>query len=162
VSGVEDRVRDALEALGSPYEMLPCDPAYADTAVFCERYGVDPAETGNTILVSSKKEPRQHAVCVVLATTKLDVNHAVADLMGIKRLSFASAEETAAITGMEIGGVTPFGLPPELPLYLDARVTAAATVLLGGGGRSTKVRLPPAGLLKLPNVRVVEGLAIPR
>jgi len=56
------------------------DPAFADTAAFCERYGYPADRAGNTIVVASKKEPRQYAACVVLATTRLDVNHAVRDL----------------------------------------------------------------------------------
>jgi prolyl-tRNA editing enzyme YbaK/EbsC (Cys-tRNA(Pro) deacylase) len=156
------RVREALEALRIPHEAMPCDPAFADTAAFCERYGIPPEESANTILIASRQEPKRWSACLVLSTCRLDVNHAVRRLMGVKRLSFASAEETVEKTGMMVGGVAPFGLPADLPIYVDARVMAAPRVVVGGGSRSWKVRLDPAGLLGVPGLTVVESLANPR
>ena len=101
-----DRVRAALDALAVPFEPMPCDPAFADTAAFCERYGIAPEESANTILVASRQEPRRWAACLVLSHCRLDVNHAVSRLLGVKRLSFASADETREKTGMMIGGVS--------------------------------------------------------
>ncbi len=118
-SETDARVRDSLDALGVPYEVMPIDPAFADTAQFCEKYGIPLANSANTIVVASKKEPKLYCACVVLATTRLDVNHTVRRLMGAARVSFATAEETQALTGMMIGGVTVFALPPDVPLYVD-------------------------------------------
>jgi len=159
---IEASVRAALDAAGARYEVLACDPAFADTAEFCARYGIDPADSANAILVASRRGPRLYALCLVLATTRLDVNHAVADLLGVRKLSFASAEETAHLTGMVLGGVTPFGIPGSLPVYVDARVLGRPTVVVGGGSRSTKIRLDPEVFHRLPGCRVVEGLATER
>ena len=158
-AALEARVRAALEAVTDAFEILPCDPALADTAAFCAHYGVDPAHSANTIVVASKKEPKVYAACLVLATTRLDVNHAVRALLGGAKLSFASGEETAELTGMMMGGVTIFALPPGLPLFIDGAVMAAPTVVVGGGSRSMKIRLVPEALRRIPNARVVEGLA---
>jgi prolyl-tRNA editing enzyme YbaK/EbsC (Cys-tRNA(Pro) deacylase) len=154
-----DRVRAALEALQIPFEAMPCDPDFADTAAFCERYGVPAGESANTILVASRQEPRRWAACLVLSNCRLDVNHAVSRLLGVKRLSFASADETREKTGMMIGGVSLFGLPPDIPVFLDARVLEAPRVVVGGGSRSWKVRLDPKDLPRIPGARVIEGLA---
>ena len=156
---IEARVRAALEAVTDSFEILPCDPALADTAAFCAHYGVDPSQSANTIVVASKKEPRRYAACLVLATTRLDVNHAVRSLLDNAKLSFASGEETAALTGMTMGGVTVFGLPPDLPIFVDSAVVSAPTVVIGGGSRFVKVRLAPETLRRIPNARVIEGLA---
>jgi prolyl-tRNA editing enzyme YbaK/EbsC (Cys-tRNA(Pro) deacylase) len=158
-AAIEARVRDRLAALGVDHETLECDPDFADTAAFCARYGVAPEQSANTIVVAARKEPGVACACVVLATCRLDVNHSVCDLLGVRKASFASAEQTQALTGMMIGGVTPFGLPEDLPLYIDARVMTPATVVIGGGSRSLKIRLAPVGLLRLPGARVIEGLA---
>src|SRR5215831_9553905 len=157
---IEAAVRTALDAAGARYEVLPCDPAFADTAAFCARYGIDPGDSANAILVATRREPKLHALCLVLATTRLDVNHAVADLLGVRKLSFASAEETAQVTGMVLGGVTPFGVPASVPLYVDARVIGRPTVIIGGGSRAKKVRVDPEVFSRLPGCRVVEGLAL--
>ena len=121
----------AAERFGLPVELIPCDPAHADTVAFCAQYGYPAERAANTIIVASKKEPKQYAACVVLATTRLDVNHAVRDLLGAAKCSFASAEEMRAVTGMTVGGVTAFGLPQGLPVFVDARVLDLDWVILG-------------------------------
>ena len=156
---VGERVRGVLEGLGVPYEIMTIDPDFADTAAFCAKYGIPLDQSANTIIVASKKEPKQYCACLVLATTRLDVNHAVKKLMNASRVSFASAEETKDLTGMLIGGVTVFALPETLSIYVDERVMAPAWIIVGGGGRSTKVKLAPDALRRLPNVTVVPGLA---
>jgi prolyl-tRNA editing enzyme YbaK/EbsC (Cys-tRNA(Pro) deacylase) len=156
---IDARVRASLEALGVAYEVMQIDPDFADTAQFCEKYGIPLERSANTIIVASKKEPKQYCACVVLATTRLDVNHAVKRLMGASRVSFATAEETKALTGMMIGGVTVFALPPGVPLYVDDRLMPLDWLILGGGSRSTKIRTSPDVFARMPNTTIVPGLA---
>ena len=154
-TGVERRVVEVLDRLGVPYELQPIDPAFADTAAYCERYGVPLDRAANTLIVAAKKEPRRYAACVVLATTRLDVNRAVRRLLDASRVSFASADETRALTGMLLGGVTVFALPADLPIYVDDKVLAHDWVILGSGSRSSKVRVSPEVLRRLPRASVV-------
>lgn len=154
-------IRTILEASGLDFEVWDCDPDLADTTVFCERYGVEPADSANTILVRSKTGELKFAACVVLATHRLDVNHTVRKKLGARKVSFASAEETKTATGMEIGGVTALALPPDLPLWIDGDVMRRAFVILGGGNRSSKLKVLPALLDATPNAEIVEGLAKP-
>jgi prolyl-tRNA editing enzyme YbaK/EbsC (Cys-tRNA(Pro) deacylase) len=152
-------VLEQLDGLGVPYRVIEIDPEYADTAQFCERYGYSPEVSVNCILVASKTGPRKYAACLVQATRRLDVNRTVRALIGARRVSFASAEDTVELTGMTPGGVTPFGLPPEVPVYVDAPVMDLDEIVLGGGGRSAKILISPIALTKLPATTVVEGLA---
>ena len=115
-------VRDALHALGVEFEVMECDPALADTAAFVEAYGIPLDRSANTIVVASKGAEPRYVACVLLATTSLDVNSVVRREMGVRKASFAAADPVRALTGMEIGGVTPFGLPHDLPTLVDARV----------------------------------------
>lgn len=155
-------VQKALDTHGITYEIFPCDPELADTAAFCEHYGFSLDQSANTILVASKKiEPTKYAACVVLGTTKLDVNKKVCQLMDIKRASFANGEETVNLTDMMIGGVTAIGIE-NLPIYIDAAVMEQKQVVMGGGNRSTKLLLDPEELKKLPNVQIIETLAKPK
>jgi prolyl-tRNA editing enzyme YbaK/EbsC (Cys-tRNA(Pro) deacylase) len=155
----EAALRQILDALGVPYEIVPCDPALADTAAFCAAYGYPLEDSANTIVVVGKGEPPRYAACVVLATTRLDVNRTVRQRLDTRRASFAAPEEMRALTGMELGGVTVFGLPPGLPIWADARIMQRTRIVLGGGSRSFKVVAPPAILCALPGVEFVEGLA---
>ncbi len=159
-----DPDRAALElalAGRGDHELFPCDPALADTAAFCAAYGFDPADSANTIIVAGKSSPPKFAACVVLATHRLNVNRAVRDRLGTRKASFASAGQTTELTGQQIGGVTTFGLPDGLPVWVDAAVMDRRRIVLGGGSRSWKVIAPPSILLTLAGVEVVEGLASP-
>jgi prolyl-tRNA editing enzyme YbaK/EbsC (Cys-tRNA(Pro) deacylase) len=156
---IEARVRASLDASGFDYELIEIDPEFADTAAFCAQYGYPEEKSGNAILVASKKPPGHFAACVVLATTRLDVNSRVRRLMGVRKLSFAPVDVTAELTGMMIGGVTPFALPDDLTLYIDSRIAELDWVIVGGGSRSLKVKVDPRALSGLPNAEVIEDLA---
>lgn len=165
-SGPEDdtllhpSVAAALARYGMRHQAVACDPQYADTAAYCEHYHFPPGEAANTIIVATRTDPVQCAACIVLPTTRLDVNKRVRQLLGGRRVSFASAEQTLALTGMEIGGVVAIGLPEEVPVYVDEAVFALPEILLGGGNRSSKLVLDPRELLRMPQVQRIQGLGI--
>lgn len=155
----EQKLKDALEALAVPHDLIEIDPDFADTVAFCEKYDYPLERSCNTLMVASKKEPKRHAVCVVLATTRLDVNRRVKKLLGVSKVSFAPSEEMKAVLGMQVGGVTPFALPADLPLYVDARIMALEWIILGGGGRRLKVKTSPEVFSKL-GAEIVSDLAL--
>jgi len=144
-----DAVIESADATGIDYEVVACDPELADTAAFCERYDFSPADSANTIVVASKGESPVMAACVVLATHRLDVNGVVRRRLAARKVSFAPADLTAEVTGMVMGGVTPFGLPEGLPVWVDAAVMERDEIIVGGGSRSMKLVLPPATLAAL-------------
>jgi prolyl-tRNA editing enzyme YbaK/EbsC (Cys-tRNA(Pro) deacylase) len=157
----EAAVRQRLAQLGIEHEIVPCDPDRADTAAFCETYGYALDDSANTIVVAGRSSPPIYAACVVLATTRLDVNRVVRRRLGVSKASFASADATHALTGMAIGGVTVFALPDGLPIWVDARVMTRERIVLGGGSRRCKVVASPSILRALGGVEIVEGLATP-
>lgn len=159
---LHETVRQAITKYGIAAKALECDPELADTAAFCEHYGYNPEESANTIIVASRTEPVAFAACLVLASTKLDVNKKVRQLMGTRKLSFATADQTKDLTGMLIGGVTLLGLPDGLPIYIDSAVMDCTEIIMGGGNRSSKLVIRPEELRKLPGMQVIEGLAIAR
>ncbi|MDG1367655.1 MAG: YbaK/EbsC family protein [Acidimicrobiales bacterium] len=155
-----DVVIESIDRTGVEYELVECDPGHADTAAFCRAYGYAPDDSANAILVVGKSEARPMACCLVLASTRLDVNGVVRRRLGTRKASFAGAEETIERSGgMQIGGVTPFGLPDDLPVWIDQRVMERAQVIVGGGGRDLKILCPPSALTALPMAAVVDGLA---
>ena len=156
---IEERVVQALDGLGVPYELMEIDPAFADTAAYCEKYGFPLDSAGNTIVVASKKEPRQFGACVVKATTRLDVNRAVRALLGLEGLVRLRRGDAGGHR-MMIGGVTVFALPADLPIYVDDKLMAREWVILGSGSRSSKIKISPEVFRRLPNATVVPGLSI--
>ena len=158
---MDTKVLSSLKDVGATFEVIDCDPSFADTASFCNRYGYALEESANAILLEGKAESPVHALCVVLATTRINVNKVARKRLGTRKASFASAEVTKELTGMEIGGVTPVGLPDDLPIWIDNLVIEAPKVIIGAGSRNAKIYLAPDNLLRFPNTHVVEGLSMP-
>lgn len=160
MSELASQVKTALDEYGIQHEVLACDPNLADTAAFCEHYGFTLEQAANTILVASRKtEPTKYALCVVLGTTRLDVNKKVCELLDVKRASFADAGTTSELTGMEIGGVVAIGTNPEIPVYIDSLVLEQEKIVMGGGNRTSKIVLDPNELLKIPVAQNIVNLA---
>lgn len=147
-----------LDRLGAEYEAVDCDPTLADTATFCAHYGWPTSASANAILVKSKRGEPRHGLVMVLATHKVN-NRAIRKLLETSKASFAPSEETQALTGQVIGGVTPFGMRTELPIWIDAAVMEQPWVIVGAGSRTKKIKLPPSVLAALPGAVVVPELA---
>jgi len=155
----DPRVTAAMDSAGVAYETMDIDPDLADTAAFCEAYGIPLENSANAILVASRKPEGHNAVCLVLANSRLDVNGVVRKKLGVRKVSFAPAELTVDLTGQEIGGVTVFGLPEGLPVWVDAGVLDRDWVIVGAGSRSAKIKLDPSQFREVRGFEVVEGLA---
>ncbi len=156
---LEARVLAAAAAIDPGFEALRIDPADADTARFCERYGYTAEESANCLLVVAKTGERVHATALVQASRRLDLNRHARLLVGARKASFAPQSDTIPVTGMLPGGVTPLALPPGLPIFLDQGVMQQPRIVIGGGSRGLKIVLAPAGLAELPGARVVPDLA---
>ncbi|MBA66508.1 MAG: hypothetical protein FI672_00750 [SAR202 cluster bacterium] len=156
---IQHLVEKYLKDYNIEHEIIEIDPDFADTAAFCEKYNYPVENSGNTIIVASKKEPKSFVACLVLASYKLDVNKTVRKLMEVSKVSFASAEDTKNLTGMMIGGVTIFGLPDNLAIYLDDKLFQLDYLIVGSGSRSTKVKINPEELKKIPNSIVISDLS---
>lgn len=145
---LDNQVEVVLKQFDVANKVIACEPSVANTAAFCEEYGYKPEIAANTILVASKGEVKKYCACVVLATNRSDVNKKVRQLLGVKKLSFASADQTTALTGMMIGGVVIFGLPENIPIYADKQVMDQPEIIMGGGNRSSKLILEPLNYKK--------------
>jgi len=158
-------VASALAALGDEVTggvgVAEIDPEVADTAAFCERYGVSLAESANCVVISGKREgATRYAACVILATTRADVNNVARRELDVRKASFAAMDVAVAESGMEYGGITPIGVPEQWRLLVDARVPTTELVLIGSGIRGSKLILPGRLLAELPGAEVVEDLAV--
>ncbi len=167
--------RDTLDLLADPVAaalatwaragdlaVAPIDPDLADTAAFCAAYDVPPDDSANCVVIAGRRgDTVSYAACVVLATTRADVNGTVRRRLDARKASFASMDDAVARSGMEYGGITPIGLPAEWPVLIDRAVLGRASVVIGSGLRRSKIALPPDALAQLPTAEVVDGLAAP-
>jgi prolyl-tRNA editing enzyme YbaK/EbsC (Cys-tRNA(Pro) deacylase) len=135
------------------------DPALADTAEFCAAYGSPVDGSANCVVVAGRRgESTRYAACLVLASTRADVNGLVRRRLDARKASFAPMDDAVSITGMEYGGITPIGLPADWPVLVDAAVAAAPAVVIGSGVRHSKLALPGELAARLPGVEVIDGL----
>ena len=158
-------VAAALAAPGWPLAagdvgVTEIDPELADTAAFCDRYRVPLSQSANCVVVAGRREGEtRYAACMVLATTRADVNGVVRRVLDVRKASFAPMDTAVELTGMEYGGITPIGLPGGWPILVDAVAAATPLVVIGSGVRRSKLALPGEALAKLPGAQLIENLA---
>lgn len=151
----------ALEALGllDTAGVVEIDPDLSDTAEFMEHYGIAADVSANCVLVAGKRAgDRRVAACMVLASTRADVNNVVRKELDVRKASFLGQDEAVASTGMEYGGITPIGLPAEWRVLIDSCVDAAETVVIGSGLRKSKILLPGSALQAIDGSRILDDL----
>jgi prolyl-tRNA editing enzyme YbaK/EbsC (Cys-tRNA(Pro) deacylase) len=156
-------VHAALARLDWAGEVLvtPIDPDLADTATFGAAYDVAPERSANCVVVAGRRGERTTlAACVVLATTRADVNGLVRRRLDARKASFAPEAEVVQDSGMEFGGITPIGLPAGWPVLVDEAVLTAGEVIVGSGIRGSKLLLPGGRLTELPTAEVAPGLGL--
>jgi prolyl-tRNA editing enzyme YbaK/EbsC (Cys-tRNA(Pro) deacylase) len=138
----------------------PIDPTLADTAAFCAEYGVSMDDSANCVVIAGRRgEVTRYAACVVLATTRADVNGMVRKRLDARKASFAAMDDAVTLSGMEFGGITPIGLPADWPILIDRAVLDRGVVVIGSGLRRSKIALPADALTELPCAEVIDGLA---
>jgi prolyl-tRNA editing enzyme YbaK/EbsC (Cys-tRNA(Pro) deacylase) len=137
-------------------EVAEIDPDLADTAAFCERYGVTLDESANCVVVAAKRGGEtRYAACMVLATMRVDVNGVVRRHLDARKISFAPMAQAVELTGMEYGGITPLGLPEGWPVLVDTNVAEHAKVVIGSGVRRSKLAIAGAALAGLKSAEVL-------
>lgn len=158
---VADPVAAALDQWSGSVDVRSAriDPDLADTAAFCERYGVAPEVSANCVVIAGRRAgSTSYAACVVLATMRADVNGVVRRRMDARKASFAPMADAVQLSGMEFGGITPIGLP-DWPVWVDAAVLDRDVVVIGSGLRRSKLALPATALAEIPGAEAVPDLA---
>ncbi|NDL58980.1 YbaK/EbsC family protein [Phytoactinopolyspora mesophila] len=138
------------------------DPTLADTTEFCAAYDVAPEISANCVVVAGKRAGELRvAACMVLATTRADVNGVVRRRLDVRKASFLPMDDAVAMTGMEYGGITPLGLPGSWPVLVDPAVAALPYAVIGSGLRRSKIAVPGSQLAAWPGAEIVDGLGVP-
>lgn len=151
-----DPVARAVAELGGEAEVAEIDPELADTAAFCERYGVRLDESANCVVVAARRGGEtRYAACMVLATMRADVNGVVRRHLDARKASFAPMAQAVELTGMEYGGITPLGLPGDWPVLVDTHVAEHPRVVIGSGVRRSKLAVSGATLAGLKGAEVL-------
>ena len=154
---IENKVLDYLKTQQIEYEKIDIDPNFSDTQNFCNKYNFSLDQSANTIILESKRPKGIYSIAVVQASKKLDVNTKLKNIMGVKKLSFANAAKSEELTGMKVGGITPFGLSQKLQIYFDEGLKKLSKKIgFGGGSRNFKILIDPIYLNNIPNAQFLD------
>jgi prolyl-tRNA editing enzyme YbaK/EbsC (Cys-tRNA(Pro) deacylase) len=118
--------------------------------------GVEPGRIAKTLAVRAGEH-------LFLLCTRGDArldNRKCKDEFGA-RPRMPGPEETLAVTGHPVGGVCPFGLKTELPVYLDVSLQAFEVVYPAGGSLNTSVEVATERLFDLVAERWVDLCRLP-
>ncbi|MCW2840079.1 MAG: uncharacterized protein JWR55_1562 [Aeromicrobium sp.] len=149
------------ELTASAY-VVAIDPSLADTQALNDAFGIPPEAGANCVVVLGRRGGDERpAACVVLSSTRADVNGLVRRTLDVRKCSFAPQDWAVGETSMEHGGITPVGLPSAWPILVDRAVTEQPWVVIGSGLRRSKLVMPGAALATLPGARVLDGLGVP-
>lgn len=138
-------------------QVAEIDSNLADTAAFCEQYDIGMDVSANCVIVETKRgETVKYAACVILATTRVNVNGVIRKMLDARKASFAPMHTATSLTKMEYGGITPIGLPKDWPIFIDNRVVRQKQLIIGSGIRGSKILITSERLQGLPNAQVLD------
>lgn len=149
--------------LAAALGVVEIDPALADTETLTAAYDLPSEASANCVVISGSRGGEERvAACVVAANTRADVNNLGKRRLDVRKASFHPMDRAVAESGMEYGGITPVGLPPQWRLFVDRALVAVPLVIIGSGVRRSKILIPGAAFARLPGAEIVEGLGLPR
>lgn len=137
-------------------EIIEVAASTATVAEAADALGVEPAQIAKTLAVRAGDQ-------VFLLVTRGDarLDNAKSKMEFGARPRMLGPEETLALTGHPVGGVCPFGLANNVPVYLDVTLQPFATVYPAGGSLNTSVRTSPGRLFELIGDRWVDLCRLP-
>ncbi len=157
---LDTRALRLLDAAGIAYTLLPHAKPVFTVAEAAEQRGVVVAEMVKSILLRETGSSRYIMACI-LGPDKLDHRAVRALLPGAwRRLTFATDEEIAAVTGYPRGAVNPIGLPPDVVVVFDNAIYRCEQVNISSGDLMYGAELRGEDLIRLVGPRA-GAIAIP-
>jgi prolyl-tRNA editing enzyme YbaK/EbsC (Cys-tRNA(Pro) deacylase) len=151
-----ESVRAWLAAHAPDLPLIEVEESTATVDTAAKALGVEPGRIAKSLAVRAGE---QLFLLVTRGNARLD-NRKCKDEFGA-RPRMLGAEETFDLTGHPVGGVCPFGLKSDLPVYLDVSLRAFDVVYPAGGSLNTSVEVPTSRLFDLVAERWVDLCRLP-
>lgn len=139
-----ESVRKFFEARAPEIEILQTEESSATVALAAAAHGVAPEQIAKTICLRVGEETM---LVVASGTARLD-NRKFKDRFGGKA-RMLDAEQVVAVTSHPVGGVCPFGLPSEIPVYCDVSLKPFGEIVPAAGATNAAVRIPTDRMIEL-------------
>ena len=151
-----ESVRAWLAENAPDLPLIEVDGTTATVETAAKALGVEPGRIAKTLAVRAGDE-----TFLLVARGDARLDNAKSKKAFGARPRMLGADETLALTGHPVGGVCPFGLATELPVYLDESLKAFDVVYPAGGSLNTSVRVPTERLFDLVGERWVDLTRLP-
>jgi prolyl-tRNA editing enzyme YbaK/EbsC (Cys-tRNA(Pro) deacylase) len=149
-AGSRERVRTYLEAHHLLEGLVEFEQSTKTAQMAADAMGCELGQIVKSLVFVVGGRP----VLALVAGDRRGDTAAIAEFMGGGKARFADAEVVRSATGYAIGGVSPFDLPPELPVLFDDSLERYEIVYPAGGTPSTMVRMTRARLVELTGASV--------
>lgn len=143
-----ETVRGYLTGYGKDKNILEFDVSSATVALAAEALSVSPARIAKTLAF---KESDRCLLVVAAGDVKID-NAKYKKQFGCKA-KMLSSEETFMMTGHAVGGVCPFAVPGDIPIYLDTSLQRFTTVFPACGSANSAIELSPEEIFRIAKAR---------
>jgi len=121
------------------------------TMTLSAAWGIKPAQIAKTLSVRAGD---RNLLLVTCGDSRLDNRKAKAALGG--KVKMLPADQALVLTGHPPGGVCPFGLATELPVYLDVALRAYDEVVPAAGSTHAALRINPLRMAELVGAHWVD------
>lgn len=136
--------------------ILELETSTATVQLAANAHGVAPGQIAKTLAF---RIGDRHVLIVASGDARID-NRKIRDTFGGKA-KMLDADTVLTLTSHAVGGVCPFGLATDLPVYCDESLHAYDEVLPAAGSANSAVRLSPKRLAELVNAQWVDVCKLP-
>jgi Cys-tRNA(Pro)/Cys-tRNA(Cys) deacylase len=145
-----------LEQNKIPYEVFEYDNSFHDAQEVAEILGLPNFMLYKTLIVEAINDPSQVKPFVALVPSHERLNlKKLAAVIGIKKAKMVSHKDAEALTGLQVGGISPLALTSKnWKMFIDRQATELQHVVISAGQRGFQLRVPLASLVSLLRLRV--------
>ncbi len=148
-----------LEGKKVPYEVIEYPSTMRDAAEIAALKGIPPGQMYKTLVVQPPAGvPRAKPMLVMVsADCQLDLKK-LAKEVGAKKLKMATHAEAEALTGLQVGGISPLVLVNKgFAIYLDEAARGHSHIYISAGQKGLNLKVAVKGVLKVTGAGWVDA-----
>ena len=152
-----ERVKEFFKQHGLEDKVMEFDTSSATVELAAEAANTIPARIAKTLSFQQKNAPdgnnSEGAGFLVVAAGDARIDNAKFKSQFRTKAKMMSPEAVLELTGYAVGGVCPFAVNEQVPIYLDISLKRFSTVFPACGSSNSAIELDCDTLFKLANAR---------
>jgi Cys-tRNA(Pro)/Cys-tRNA(Cys) deacylase len=148
-----------LEGKKVAFEAIAYDASERDAEKIAIQLGVPPEQLFKTLVVVDPNNGRfssKPILAIIPANQQLNLKK-LAKLLNVKKLKMATHQAAEAMTGLQVGGISPLALINKgFTMFLDELAEHEAQIFVSAGQRGIQIKLAPIDLCRLTKAKLVD------